>query len=690
MRKLFLIIFFPLLIHAAKWTVLVYMAADNDLTSFADSDLVEMESVGSSPDLSIIVQLDKPVIGGRRLAVLKDTVSILGNLGVIDMCDWQTLYEFLDWGVREFPADRYFVILWDHGTGWTALPRRSFGSDQSSGNQLSIANGDFQKAIRYLYNSIGRKVNLFAFDACDMQQVEIGYEIKDYAQILMAVQGVWPLTGFPYDRILQLIRENPGITETELAKQATRLCRDEYADRQPNAVSAVRLDRFAGLKQACSDLSAEIIQGSPGWPLQGVRELVQTLPEASSYPRPQDDYVDLGSLISGWSGLYPGKRMETLKNAYQSAIVESAWWGDSFAGVTGLTVWYPYEYQHFKQMVGAYLGLDWTTSSWPQYLNWYYNCDDIRPTTAALSASGAGKDNDFRLSWTRSFDLAAVTYGVLEAEDTSGVFYDPGEDSSLWNFSGFALSSSRAHSGSYSFFSGNSSGLDNSMETKNSILIDGLGILDLYLDYNTQDRTDSLIIEFGTFRDVHYGTSNGWLNRRVVLPKGNHPLKIRYRTDAAANLGGCYIDDIRITDLAAGRYVRSGLADTSLRIFDHLRGDYYYGVQPVDRYANFGGVSGFISTTLNDFAQPYSLPNPFQDGCWLVLDYPDGRQPHVHVISLSGREVRTFEPGSIVYETKRVSWDGRDNSGRILPSGVYFILVEDGSFKKLGKIARQR
>ena len=690
MKKLFLFLLFPFLLQATKWTVLVYMAADNDLSSFADSDLVEMEAVGSNADLSIILQLDKPGIGCRRLAVLKDTVGVIGNLGVIDMCDWQTLYEFLDWGIREFPADRYFVILWDHGTGWTAQPRRSFGSDQSSGNQMSIAGGDFQKAIRYLYNSVGRKINLFAFDACAMQEVEIGYEIKDYAQILLAVQGVWPLAGFPYDRILQVIKDKPGTNETELAIQATRLCRDEYVDLEPNAVSAVRLDRFAGIKQAWSDLGAEMTLGLPGLALQGVREMVQTLPEASSYPRPTDDYVDLGSLINGLSALYPGKKIETLKNSYQSAIVESAWWGDGFAGVTGLTAWFPYEYSHFKQMVGSYLGLDWTGSSWPRFLNWYYNCDDIRPTAPVISASEAGRDNDFRLSWTKSFDLAPVTYKVLEAEDTARVFFDACEDSSLWDFSGFALSNTQYHSGSFSFFSGNASNLANTMETKGPVTIENLGLLDLYLNYNTQDRTDSLIIECGPFRDVHYGLSAGWINRRVVLPTGTYPLKITYRTDASTNLGGCFVDDIRVSNLTAGRYIRSDFSDTTLRVFNKIRGDYYYAVQPVDRYANFGDVSDFVPVALNNFAQPYSLPNPFQDGCYLVLDYPDGLQPQVHVISLSGREVRTFGSGSIVYENKRVYWDGRDNEGRTVGAGIYFLLVEDGSFKKLGKIARQR
>jgi hypothetical protein len=688
-KRLLLVLLFPLLVSAAKWTVLVYMAADNDLAEFADSDLVEMERIGSNSDLSIIVQVDKPYIGGRRIGVVKDTFLTYGDLGLIDMCDWQTLYNFLDWGFREFPADRYLVVLWDHGTGWTAQPRRSFGSDQSSGNQLGIANGDFQKAIRYLYNSVGRKVDLFTFDACGMQEIEIGCEIKDYAKVMMAVQGAWPLKGFPYDKIMQVIRDNPGINETDLAARMTRLCRDEYVGTQANAVSAVRLDRFAKLERDWSDFAAETMRGTPDPSLRGVRDGVQTIPPSSVDPRPTDDFVDLGDLLNRLADLYPGKRMENLLADYRNAVVESAYWGDSFARATGLTVWFPYGYPHFKELVGSYVGLDWTASAWPQFLNWFYNADDIRPTAVQLTASPVGADNNFRFYWNKSFDLAPTIYGVIEAEDPPVIlFHDAADDSSLWNFNGFALSNAQHHSGNYSFFSGNTINLNNSIETKNPVSIADLGLLDLYLFYNTQDFTDSLVIEYGPFRDVHYGYSDGWINRRAILPAGAYPLKITYRTDAATNLGGCYIDDIYVYELTAGRYIRQDLADTTLYVFNKSRGDFNYAVLPVDRYANFGDVSKFVPVSLTDYAQPYSLPNPFQNECDLILDYPDSINPAVQIFSIAGRKVKNFPPGSI--PNKKVHWDGRDNQGRTVGAGMYFILVEGGSFKRLGKIARQR
>jgi hypothetical protein len=43
----------------AQWTFMVYMAADNDLEPFAINDLMEMQAVGSTDDVNIIVQMDR-------------------------------------------------------------------------------------------------------------------------------------------------------------------------------------------------------------------------------------------------------------------------------------------------------------------------------------------------------------------------------------------------------------------------------------------------------------------------------------------------------------------------------------------------------------------------------------------------------------------------------------------------------
>lgn len=691
MSKIFLLLILPLILSAREWTALVYMAADNDLAQWADSDLVEMEKIGSSEDITILVQVDKPNIGAKRLLISKGTSYELQNLGIIDMCDWQTLYNFLDWGIHNYPADRYFVILWDHGTGWTLIPRRSFGNDWSSGNQMSISNGDFRKAISTTYNYTGEKINLFAFDACLMQQIEIAYEIKDYAKVFLAPQTVCPIQGFRYDRIFEALSEDPNIDESELAKSVVEINVDNYTNVQPVVYGAINLGNLNKLKESSDKLINSLMINSPNQSIINLREDVQTIPVIGDIPAPDDEFMDLGDFVKGLYEVLSGSETEQLWNVYNKTIVKTAYWGENFSKTTGLTVWFPLQYLQFKQLLNNYTNLTWTQSKWLQFLNWFYDKDDIRPTSIHnIRASNVGENNDFRLYWSESYDLAPVTYSLIEARDGEliMIFTDLCEDSSSWNFNGFTLNSNNFHSGSHSFFSGNASGLQNWVETKEPLLIENLGILSIYLYYNTEEMTDSLIIEYGQFKDVHYGRSNGWHERRVILPPGNYRLKISYHTNGSINNGGCYIDDIDVFDVKEGRYIRQDYSDTSIYIFNKLRGEYHYAVFPKDRYGNIGNLTDFMEFSIENYASPYSNPNPFQTSCKIVLDYPDSLHPTVEIFSISGIRIRKF--GADEIENKIIHWNGKDKNNRDIDSGLYFILVKDGSFKKIGKIARQR
>ena len=42
-----------------KWTVMVYLAGDNNLDSAGSGDLAEMKTVGSTRDVSIVAQFDR-------------------------------------------------------------------------------------------------------------------------------------------------------------------------------------------------------------------------------------------------------------------------------------------------------------------------------------------------------------------------------------------------------------------------------------------------------------------------------------------------------------------------------------------------------------------------------------------------------------------------------------------------------
>ncbi len=688
MNKVVILMIFPVIFLAREWTALVYMVADNDLAQWADSDLVEMETIGSTDDFAILVQVDKPIIGARRLLINRGMSQELQNLGITDMCDWQTLSDFLIWGIQNYPADRYFAILWDHGTGWTLMPSRSFGNDWSSGSQLSISNGDLHKAMSTTYSYTRKKIDFFAFDACLMQQLEVAFEIKDYGKIFLAPQTTCPLQGFRYDQIFEEVRENPDISETDLAKRVVEINVSNYVDIRPVVYSAISLTNLDKLKESMDQLIYSLMEEAYNLVIAKIREKTQTLPVIDTIPESIDEHIDLGDFLGKLNFALETSETENLLNIYNNAIIKFGYCGTGFSNTTGLSIWFPLKYLQFKQLLDNYSNLMWTQSQWPQFLNWVYGEDDIRPTLTEIKRSEITSNNSFHLYWSTSHDLASVVYHVIETEDSVRVFEDQCEDTIMWHLSGFSLSANNAHSGSHSFFSGDASNLQNWIETKNPVLIEDLGLLMVYLYYNTQEMFDSLIIEYGSFKDAHYGWSDGWQKRSIILPSGNNKIRILYQTNNSINKGGCYFDDISIDNLGGGKYIRQNYTDTTLYVFNKVRGEFSYAVYPEDTYNNVGNVSNFTHILVENFALPYSEPNPFQTSCEIILDYPDSLHPIIEIFSISGRRVKRF--GTDKIENGVVHWDGRDENNRDVGAGLYFVLLKDGSFRKIGKIARQR
>ncbi|HPH61918.1 MAG TPA: clostripain-related cysteine peptidase, partial [Candidatus Syntrophosphaera sp.] len=119
------VLLFPL--GAADWTVLVYMAADNNLWQNAAADVNSMEAAALPANLDLIVQTDMPAgsdhPGGQRRKIRADalpyiTSPLLEDLGPIDSGDPQTLQSFINWGFQQYPSQRKMLVIWGHGDNW--------------------------------------------------------------------------------------------------------------------------------------------------------------------------------------------------------------------------------------------------------------------------------------------------------------------------------------------------------------------------------------------------------------------------------------------------------------------------------------------------------------------------------------------------------------------------------------------
>ena len=114
----------------ADWTFMVYLAADNNLEGAGIDDFLQMADVGSNSDVNILVLFDRIPGNDDRYGDWTDTRRGIVNFGDVPDALWgtsmgelnmgapQTLIDFVVWGMQNYPADKYVIDLWDHGSGW--------------------------------------------------------------------------------------------------------------------------------------------------------------------------------------------------------------------------------------------------------------------------------------------------------------------------------------------------------------------------------------------------------------------------------------------------------------------------------------------------------------------------------------------------------------------------------------------
>jgi hypothetical protein len=69
-------------------------------------------------------------------------------------------------------------------------------------------------------------------------------------------------------------------------------------------------------------------------------------------------------------------------------------------------------------------------------------------------------------------------------------------------------------------------------------------------------------------------------------------------------------------------------------------------------------------------------PNPFADRAELRLRLPRAARVAVRVHDVTGRRVRDLIARDLAAGAHPLAWDGRDEAGRAVPAGTYFIRME--------------
>jgi hypothetical protein len=196
--------------------------------------------------------------------------------------------------------------------------------------------------------------------------------------------------------------------------------------------------------------------------------------------------------------------------------------------------------------------------------------------------------------------------------------------------------------------------------------------------------------------------------RVVGTDEGTYSLRVVYDSKETVTLNA---SNIPITSGAVHQYevdwdaISKGEKGTTVQIdsdgddsFDHsvsldndITQDEYLsaiGVFPQDKLIRTWG-----DVKLTSLLQNY--PNPFNPDTWIPYVLAEQSDVLIKIYDSKGRLIRTIHmdnqpPGSYISKEKAAHWDGHNNSGETVTSGVYFYNFCAGSYKETKKMINVR
>lgn len=207
-----------------KVTIMVYMCG-TDLESkhsMATYDIQEMIQAGANnPNFNIIIytggckQWKNNVVSSSVNQIYQIAGGGLNRLvdndGSASMTNPQTLVRFINFCTQNFAANRYGLILWDHGGGSVS----GYGYDEKNASSGSMSLRGINEALR----SANTKFDFIGFDACLMATLENALMLEPYADYLFASEETEPGVGWYYTNWVREFSKNTSMTTLELGKQ---------------------------------------------------------------------------------------------------------------------------------------------------------------------------------------------------------------------------------------------------------------------------------------------------------------------------------------------------------------------------------------------------------------------------------------------------------------------------------------
>lgn len=236
------------------WTIMVYMAGDNNLSEEMVTGLMGMKKCLEQTFTANIAFLAYYDTGALSFPTVKcdftkkterkgdrDFLVESGDFNFLpvitadrnEKTSETSIYRFVEWCVRKrkHEADNYALIFSGHGDGFQEA---SFLQDDHPFGFLTIPG--LQRVLKSVTKKLlgNKKLSILGFDSCVMSTLEVAYEMSDVAEIMVSSQGFVPNAGWDFGRMVEKLdkKSDNGIelTKETVARVFVRSFIEKYRD----------------------------------------------------------------------------------------------------------------------------------------------------------------------------------------------------------------------------------------------------------------------------------------------------------------------------------------------------------------------------------------------------------------------------------------------------------------------------
>ena len=275
-----------------EWTIMVYMAGDNNLAVDMAYNLEQIRDVAKkgADKLNLFVYYDGH---SSQIPTLYCDFSNPDNPIYVPSCsvpdklfpdvpkEWNenaaskySLINFVDWCVnkQEGRAERYAMIFSGHSLGFAD---KGLFKDETSGEAMKIkdlffalqrigmpeenlaCDWDQEDVIELMVDKtdvlLGQRLDILGFDSCLMGMFEVGYQFKDIAETMIVSEGSVPSAGWSYAKILASLTSGVGKRPTK--KVAANFVKEFIRSQDNYIVGGVSVDMAAWDMSKFGDLA---------------------------------------------------------------------------------------------------------------------------------------------------------------------------------------------------------------------------------------------------------------------------------------------------------------------------------------------------------------------------------------------------------------------------------------------------